>query len=251
MPALRVTNPPGTVTVRSCLPSTDFYLAAGTVTIDPTQQKVLIIHDLSTDTFQLPRGRKDWADCLPRTAIRETFEETGYCPRLLAVPLSTRATLPQSALVDSEHVYHAASRSARFDKSGDVLLSGSVRLAEEPFAVMQHYQTNGALAIVSWFVGFADSRAEREIGTQMADEEYESRWVGYEDAVGMMVDEAYADVVRRVVELAMEVEWSRLMRVSVVTVEVENKEQLGVTQHVLGKDAFKVSVTELPIGVGA
>lgn len=198
------TNPSGNVTVPSFLPSTAFYLAAGTVTVDPAERKVLIIHDPATDTYQLPRGRKDWGESLPATAVRETLEETGHLPRLLAVPLATRATLPQAAtmIADPLHPCQLAARSARFDETGEVLLPGTARLAEEPFGVMQHYQGNGALAVVAWFVGVADSGGERREGTQMADEEYESLWVGYREAEEMMVDEAYAKVVRRGVELA-------------------------------------------------
>ncbi|KAH8904867.1 hypothetical protein BR93DRAFT_969709 [Coniochaeta sp. PMI_546] len=191
------------LTIRPVLSSTEFYLAAGTVTIDPVERKVLILHDLLTNTFQLPRGRKDWGEGLAETAVRETFEETGYRPRLLAVPLSTRATVPQVAAADPLHPCHVAARSARFDdETGDVLVQGSARLAEEPFSLMQHYQTNGALAVVSWFIGIADSHSKKVVGTQMADEEYESRWVGYDKAAALMVDEAYAEIIRRAVQLA-------------------------------------------------
>jgi 8-oxo-dGTP pyrophosphatase MutT (NUDIX family) len=194
------------VAVRSFLPSTDFYLAAGTVTIDPVERKVLIIHDIPTNTFQLPRGRKDWGENLAETAVRETFEETGCRPRLLAVPLSTRATVPQAALTDSTHPAHAAARLARFDEeTGDLLVAGTARLAEEPIALMLHYQANGALAVVSWYVGVADSHSQRRLGTQMADEEYEPRWVGYDEAVSLMVDRAYADVVTCAVRLVTQV----------------------------------------------
>ncbi|OIW22614.1 hypothetical protein CONLIGDRAFT_217248 [Coniochaeta ligniaria NRRL 30616] len=194
------------VAVRAVLSATDFYLAAGTVTIDPVERKILILHDLLTNTFQLPRGRKDWGEGLAETAVRETFEETGYRPRLLAVPLSTRATVPQTAAADPLHPCHVAARSARFDdETGDVLVPGSARLAEEPFALMQHYQANGALAVVSWFVGVADSHSRKELGTQMADEEYDSRWVGYDEAAALMIDDAYAEVIRRAVELATQV----------------------------------------------
>jgi 8-oxo-dGTP pyrophosphatase MutT (NUDIX family) len=194
------------VAVRSFLPSTDFYLAAGTVTIDPVERKVLIIHDIPTNTFQLPRGRKDWSENLAETAVRETFEETGCRPRLLAVPLSTRATVPQAALTDSSHPAHAAARLARFDEeTGDLLVAGTARLAEEPIALMLHYQANGALAVVSWYVGVADSHSQRRLGTQMADEEYEPRWVGYDEAASLMVDQAYADVVACAVRLVTKV----------------------------------------------
>lgn len=193
-----------TITIPSFLPSTDFYLAAGTVTVDPVARKVLILHDLATHTHQLPRGRKDWGEDLPATAVHETLEETGHAPRLLAVPLATRATPPLHPGPTSAHHLNlaAAAAAAWFDDTGEVLVPGSARLAEEPFAVMQHFQRDsGALAVVAWFVAVADSAAPRREGTQMADENYESRWAAYAEAEALMVDAAYARVVRRALEL--------------------------------------------------
>lgn len=187
---------PETLNVKTFLSSTDFYLAAGTVTVDPVERKVLILQDLETKTYQLPRGRKDWGESLAETAVRETFEESGFRPRLLPVPLSTRATAPGAAASDASHPYHAAVRSAKFDETGALLVPGSAHLPEEPIAIMQHYQNNGALSVVLWYVGVADSHSERQLGTQMADEEYEPLWAEYEEATRLITDKAYADVVR-------------------------------------------------------
>jgi 8-oxo-dGTP pyrophosphatase MutT (NUDIX family) len=192
---------PDELTVKSFLPSTDFYLAAGTVTVDPKQRKVLIVHDLETNKYQLPRGRKDWGESLTETAIRETFEETGIRPSLVEVPLSTRATAPEAAFTDPGHRYHDAVKTAKWHGEGPLLFPGTARLSEEPFAMMQHYQAFGQLAVVMFFVGMADSREEKEANTQMADEKFESLWVGFDDAAGYMEDEAYAQVIRCVLEL--------------------------------------------------
>jgi ADP-ribose pyrophosphatase YjhB (NUDIX family) len=197
---------PENLTVKSFLPSTDFYLAAGTVTVDPKQRKVLIVHDLEANKYQLPRGRKDWGESLTETAIRETFEETGVRPTLLAVPLSTRATAPEAAFTDPGHRYHAAVNTAAWHGKGPLLVPGTALLSEEPFAMMQHYQAFGQLAVVVFFVGVADSREEAEKNTQMADEKYESLWVEYDDAAEYMEDEAYGQVVRCALELVERLE---------------------------------------------
>lgn len=195
------------LTTPSLLSSTDFYLACGTVTVDPARRKVLIILDRQTGTYKLPRGRKDWGETLEATAERETLEETGVCCTLLPVPLSTRATLPSLALRDPSHPLHAAARGARFaDAAGDVLAAGSALLAE-PFALMQHVQPlAGPLAVVLWYVAIADSSAPLAQGTQMADEDYEARWVAYGEAAALMVNEDYAGVVKKGIDLARALE---------------------------------------------
>ncbi|KAK1770235.1 hypothetical protein QBC33DRAFT_421216, partial [Phialemonium atrogriseum] len=177
--------PMAPLTIPSLLPSTDFYLASGTVTVDRLLRKVLIIRERGTSAYQLPRGRKDWSEALEATAARETFEETGVRCALLPVPLSTRATPP----------------SGRQHAQPPPGSGGDVRLTE-PFALMQHQQPCGALSVVLWFVGEADSAAPAAEGTQMADEDYEARWVDYAEAAALMADNGdYAEVVRRALRL--------------------------------------------------
>ncbi|KAK0625442.1 hypothetical protein B0T17DRAFT_458032, partial [Bombardia bombarda] len=178
---------PSPLQISSLLLAADFYLASGTVTVDPTRRKVLIIRDRLTNTYQLPRGRKDWGEPLETTAVRETLEETGSYATLLPVPLATRSTAPAAATRDPTHRHHAAVRGAQFDPSGDVLLGGTARLTE-PVALMQHYQPSGALAVVLWYVAVGDSCATLERGMQMADEDFEASWVDYSEAPGLMVN---------------------------------------------------------------
>jgi len=178
------------MTVLPVIPSAGFYLAAGTVSVDPARRKVLIIHDRDDGVHKLPRGHKDWGEPLETAAERETFEETGFRATLLPVPLSTRATLPTRALSDPTHPLHEAATRATVERGGDLLLAGSARLTE-PFALMQHYQPDGSLAVVLWYVAVADSTAAPAAGrTQMPDENYEPLWVAYDEAAGMMVNSA-------------------------------------------------------------
>lgn len=200
-------NPMAQITIPSLLPANGFYLACGTVTVDPSRRKVLTILDRPTGAYLLPRGRKDWAETPEATAERETLEETGVRCTLLPVPLSTRATVPSAAVRDPSHPLHPAARSVRFcDPHGYVVEAGSTLLVE-PFAVMQHVQPpDGVLSMVLWYVAVADSSTPPAEGTQMADEDYEARWVGYDEAAALMVNEDYAGVVRRGVELAKTLE---------------------------------------------
>ncbi|KAK3940890.1 NUDIX hydrolase domain-like protein [Diplogelasinospora grovesii] len=182
------------IEVPSLLSSSEFYLASGTVTLDLVRHKVLVIRDRISGTYSLPRGRKDWGETLEGTAERETYEETGARAKLLPVPLATRSTPPQSR--DPTHgPDQQALETAQIDT--DVWRA----LLTEPAALMQHFQPNGALAVVLWYVAAADSTLALACGTQMADENFESSWVDYDDAAGMMVNPEYAQVVRRALEL--------------------------------------------------
>lgn len=65
-------------------PSTNFVLAAGTATFQPSTAKVVIIEDVARRPANqprekwcwfLPRGRKDRGETLEQCAVRETLEE--------------------------------------------------------------------------------------------------------------------------------------------------------------------------------
>lgn len=219
---------PESLVIDTVISSEDFYLAAGTVTVDPIARKVLILLDTQNITYQLPRGRKDIGESLAATAVRETFEETGYRPKLLAVPLTTRATIPSAGVTEASHPDYTALQSAKRDENGNVV-QGALRLSEEPFAVMQHHQNVGALSIVLWFIGIADSNGPREMGTQMADEEYEPVWAGYEEALELLTDKAYAKVMAsglRLVEQVVQEEGAKAAMACLIP-----KEEIKVEQH--------------------
>lgn len=82
----------------ACAKSTDFCICAGTVTFrgrgDDSRVLVILNEKYTEDLWQLPKGRKNIGeDALCSTAIRETYEETGYKVQLLAENILTRATM--------------------------------------------------------------------------------------------------------------------------------------------------------------
>ncbi|KAL8335219.1 hypothetical protein RB598_009424 [Gaeumannomyces tritici] len=226
---------PKHATHKSLLPSHEFYLAAGTVTVDRRTRRALVLHDRLTGLHGLPRGRADWGESLTSTAVRETLEEGGVRCALLPVPVPTRATPPPGRtspasslspsprlvassgsgtpepMLSSTEDYHRSHYSSNPIAAADPDDDDEIRdevgevtkgvLLTEPFALLTHFRSNGALAVVHWFVAEADSAVPFEEGGQMADEDYEPRWVGFDEAARLMPDSNHADVVSRAVRL--------------------------------------------------
>lgn len=76
----------------ACAKSTDFCICAGTVTFkgrgDDIRVLVILNEKYTEDLWQLPKGRKNIGeDALCSTAIRETYEETGYKVKLVSTIL--------------------------------------------------------------------------------------------------------------------------------------------------------------------
>lgn len=145
-----------TIPGRSLHFSSNFVISCGTVTLDIQAHKVLIILCRKTKEYLLPKGRKDINEDTPTTAIRETYEETGYKCELL----------PHAFLILAPDA-----------------VAGS--LTTEAFVVSQR-TTDGVLKIIFWYLAQGDSASAKEEGTQMVDEDYESLWVGENDVLGML-----------------------------------------------------------------
>lgn len=141
--------------------SNSFAISCGTVTLELTKSKVLIIYWRKTGEYFLPKGRKDIAETLEQAALRETFEETGHRVELLPLRIPTLATTP-------------ASVSAK---------KGEDKLVTEPVAVAQRVTKEGILKIIFWYVASGNSVEEQEKGTQKENEEFDTVWVPVEDVV--------------------------------------------------------------------
>ncbi|KAK7398605.1 hypothetical protein QQX98_012014 [Neonectria punicea] len=146
-----------TSTARSLFFANQFAISCGTVTVDVSRAKVLLIRCRRTGEYMLPKGRKDIGEGLEHTATRETFEETGIPAQLLPVDIETMATMPSS-----------------------IMGKGSPKVVTEPLAVTQRVN-KGVLKIIFWYVGSADSAVAREEGTQNEDEGYDTIWVGFNE----------------------------------------------------------------------
>jgi 8-oxo-dGTP pyrophosphatase MutT (NUDIX family) len=92
----------------------------------------------------LPKGRKDHGESVPATAVRETFEETGYPCELLPLDLITRAPAAGAQTEDAA-----------------VTVGGS----GEPFMVTLRRTKDGGIQILSWFATVCTAGADKVVGS--------------------------------------------------------------------------------------
>ncbi|CAD0083996.1 unnamed protein product [Aureobasidium vineae] len=137
-------------------PSHRFVISCGTVPIDITHGKLLLIRKRSTNGILLPKGRKDENECLKTAALRETFEETGYSATTLPLKLPTHAT----------------------NRSGNESHS-------EPIAVTQRGRDH-VLKLIFWYAASVNSQELPKRGTQQEGEDFESIWMDCRPAVAAL-----------------------------------------------------------------
>lgn len=148
-----------------------FVISCGTITVDANQRKVLLIHWTKNNTCLFPKGRKDVDEDLASTALRETFEETGYRVTLRPSELPTLQT--------SEHASHEQHT--------------------EAFAVQQRTVGN-KLKIIFWYLAEADSTKEPENKLREEDQEFDNEWVSYDDAEKTLTFDDDKDLCKRALQ---------------------------------------------------
>ncbi|KAI0291369.1 NUDIX hydrolase domain-like protein, partial [Multifurca ochricompacta] len=153
--------------------------------------RVCLIHHNARGQWLLPKGRKDRGENIITTAVRETFEETGYPCRLLPLDLITRAPAVGAQTADAA-----------------VLVRGS----EEPFmftirrtqGMVGGYASGcgggGGVQLISWFATIWTG-AEKIEGVQTEDESYESAFFEIEEAMRMVTFQVDRDLIERAIEL--------------------------------------------------
>ena len=149
----------------------------------PPLQVCLLLHTVRNE-WLLPKGRKDRFEPINTTAIRETFEETGYSCKLLPITLATRAPLPGSQAKDCVEV---------------------VQNCEEPFMMTLRQVPTGGVKMIWWFVSVVDRAEEEKVeGTQTEVESYLSEFVDVEEALERATFQSDRDVIRRAFDLVNE-----------------------------------------------
>jgi 8-oxo-dGTP pyrophosphatase MutT (NUDIX family) len=164
---------------RSLHLSESFVISCGTVTLDIDRSKVLDIYLRKTGEYCLPKGRKDVGEQLEATAVRETYEETGYIVEVLPHQLTTLATLHRNDV-----------RSA---------IPGGTT---EPVAVTQR-TTQGVLKIIFWYAARGDSCAIRQMNTTEQDnEDFDAVWCPMDEVVQLLTFHDDKTIAARVINAA-------------------------------------------------
>jgi len=160
-----------------CL-SDDFAISCGTVPIDVTKSKVLLLHYRVTGEIFLPKGRKNIDESLEQAAVRETHEETGYHCELLPLDMPTHAT-------------------------GE---PGSTGITE-PIAVTTRQAR--VLKIMFWYVARVDSCITPDEGTQESGEEFDALWVTADEAIKKLSFDDDKAIVLKALECVQRTYWSK------------------------------------------
>ena len=144
------------------LPSSHFLVSGGSILFSSTHAplRICLIYHHARGEWLLPKGRKDHGESVPATAVRETFEETGYPCELLPLDLITRAPAAGAQTEDAA-----------------VTVGGS----GEPFMVTLRRTKDGGIQILSWFATVCTAGADKVVGgvpeLQTEVEDYESAWM--------------------------------------------------------------------------
>jgi 8-oxo-dGTP pyrophosphatase MutT (NUDIX family) len=119
--------------------------------------------DGKTDKWLLPKGRKDMGESIEATALRETFEETGYPCELIPVRMPTRAPAPGTDVKDVVRVMDDAT---------------------EPVAVTLRNLDLEGCKFTWWFIArVKENGSEKVEGTQAESEDYVSGFFDADEAV--------------------------------------------------------------------
>ena len=163
----------------------DFVSSAGCVLfrqLSGEPLEICILHHLTRNEWLLPKGRKDRGETIERTAVRETYEETGYPCRLWPQRMPTRAPVPGSA-GDAGHGMVI----------GDALV--------EPIAVTIRDLVKGDIKMIFWYIALVEEGIQKVEGTQMENENFESVFMQADEAVRQMTFDSDRDIVKKALEI--------------------------------------------------
>jgi len=161
--------------------SHQFVLSAGSVLIQKSTGYVCILHTSDgRKEWLLPKGRKNVGEALYETAVRETYEETGYQCSLIPLTMETRATLNEEPVGDVSR-----------------LLKGVC----EPFAISlrQIGGKSNNQKIIFWYVTQVEK--SRELNTQMENESFNSRLMPYTEALNLLTYEDDKEMLTKAYQL--------------------------------------------------
>ncbi|KAH9976048.1 NUDIX hydrolase domain-like protein [Russula compacta] len=162
-------------------PSSNFLVCGGSILFASTRAplQICLLRHTVRDEWLLPKGRKDRGEDVPTTAVRETYEETGYPCHALPLDLVTRAPAAGAQTKDAPAL---------------------VRTSEEPFMLTLR-RTRGVVKLIWWFATVRTPGEDKRDGTQTAVESFESAFFDVDEALRMATFQTDRDVIARAVEL--------------------------------------------------
>ena len=191
--------------------SPNFLICSGTILFASTRAplQVCLLRHTERNEWLLPKGRKDRGEGVPATAIRETFEETGYPCRLLPLDMITRAPAATAQTKDAPEIVNACEEpfiltlrrttglraiNNNNGSNGNGSGSGTGTGSSEENA------GNGGVKLIWWFASVRTG-ADKVDATQTAVESFESAFFGVEEAMRRATFQTDRDVIARAVEL--------------------------------------------------
>jgi 8-oxo-dGTP pyrophosphatase MutT (NUDIX family) len=180
-------------------PSTNFLICSGSILFASTRAplQVCLLHHTERNEWLLPKGRKDRGECVPVTAMRETFEETGYPCRQLPLDMVTRAPAATAQTKDAPECVHACEEAFMLTLRRTTTIrpingSASSTIEEET--------RDGGVKLIWWFAAVCTG-ADKVDGTQTAVESFESAFFGVDEALRRATFQTDREVIAKAVEL--------------------------------------------------
>ncbi|KAJ3745805.1 NUDIX hydrolase domain-like protein [Lentinula detonsa] len=161
-----------------------FVVSAGSILFrrapESGKLQICVLYHTIKDEWLLPKGRKDCGESIETTAVRETYEETGYKCKLLPCNMSTRAPA---------HGVHT---------------KDMIREAEqitEPIAITVRDQGLDGVKIISWYISELDGDGQKVEGTQMDTESFASQFINAEEAIRTLTFKGDQDIAAKALEI--------------------------------------------------
>jgi 8-oxo-dGTP pyrophosphatase MutT (NUDIX family) len=187
-------------------PSTNFLICSGSILFASTRAplQICLLHHTERNEWLLPKGRKDRGECVPVTAMRETFEETGYPCRQLPLDMVTRAPAATSQTKDApecvpacEEPFMLTLRRTTTTRPINGNASGSGRASS---TAAGEDTRNEGVKLIWWFAAVCTG-ADKVDGTQTAVESFESTFFGVDEALRRATFQTDREVIAKAVEL--------------------------------------------------
>lgn len=178
-------------------PSEATTISCGTVTLDLTTSKILLIWNKRLQIYQLPKGRKNIGEDMLSTALRETYEETGVTATPLRLKIATRATPPSYDGTESKPDCGASPNETCKCEVTEGRLStefmGCCRYPDPQSSIP-------TMKVVFFFAATADSTTPRGKGTLEDRERLVPVWTKASDAACTLRFKAESEIVRKALE---------------------------------------------------